>query len=184
MVRCFSVPFLILGLSILSVCNCGYFIPADENFSFPRTPYTRNDIQIDGYYIQTDSAITGDSKSSILFFYRNGVVLNCGGIYQSELIAKEERFKNGQYYAAVKDNKNAWGVFKIDSLALNMTFEWWRNINGSFRVIRYSGEILNDTTIHFTSSERIGGAAYTPEDLIYHFKQFGPKPDSVVSFIP
>lgn len=52
-----------------------------------------------------------------------------------------------------------------------------------YQVIRYFGEILNDTTIHFTSSERIDGSEYTTEDLTYHFKQFGPKPDSVASFI-
>lgn len=182
MVKMFNI--ICLACVIVAVFNsgCGYLNRVDENFTIQRTPYTDTNIRIDGYYYKKGQDAAGVGYRSILFFYRNGVVLFGSTPTDSELTSWENNFKNGTYYASISGTKGVWGIFNIDSLEI--IYEWWVNRNGSFRVVKYAGKIDNDTTIIFTSSEMADGSEHSLENMIYHFKQFSPKPDSVVSFIP
>jgi hypothetical protein len=201
-----------LVTSIIIVCcllSCGLFSSKDESFSFPRTPYNGNEFRIDGYYYETVTSSSNNMPvilSRILFFYRNGIVMSGGLPSLSELPETEESFRNGQYYATYKGDQLYWGIFKIDGTII--TRERWSNPNGTYlayryyaeilnqcgkenqrknefcNYLRYYAEILNDTTIRFTASEHVDGKDHKALDNTYHFKQFSPKPDSVVSFIP
>ncbi len=166
--------------------GCGILTPGDEDFSFERTPYTGNEFRLDGYYYQVWSKGTNDRNETdlnIFFFYRNGVVLKGGSCILSELPKKEEEFKNGAYYALVRNSKLYWSIFRVDS-ANYIIRERWVNPNWRYEVYRYKYEILNDTTIRLFTSEKKDGSGYLLENDTLYFKAFSPKPDSVVSFIP
>ncbi len=72
------------------------------------------------------------------------------------------------------------GVFQINDTSLE--FEEWQN---GYDVITFSNfcNILNDTTFFRTKYiENQSGTEYSKK-LLFHFKKFNPKPDSICKFI-
>ncbi len=79
-----------------------------------------------------------------------------------------------------KNEPNHFGVFQINGTSLE--FEEWEN---GYDVITFSNfcNILNDTTFLRTKYiENQTGTEYSKK-LLFHFRKFSPKPDSICPFI-
>ncbi len=120
-----------------------------------------------------------------LFFYNNGII-ECGSSFSSsEIIQKENEFKDGSYYTFSSKSKYCWGVFHIDGNGIK--FERWYLGDGlTLKAYVREGTILNDTTFIITESYRfVRGKKKkkSAEDETYHFKALNPKPDSTNKFV-
>ncbi len=101
----------------------------------------------------------------------------------SELVEREAMFADGSYYDLIKDSKTRWGVFIIEGAIIKI--ESWTPSEIKLAYV-YEGIILNDTTFHIKESYRIRKGNKTDvriKDVIYHYKQFSPKPDSTNVFV-
>jgi hypothetical protein len=137
-----------------------------------------NSLRLDGYYYH----IYNPPYREIMFLYENGVLLSGGGVSGDQLADLESRFLNGQYYSNNKEDLMVWGNFRISNN--KFTFErWYPSTNILIAYVR-EGEILNDSTIHISRSFRCDGSDSDGEDATWHFKKFGPKPDSTNQFVP
>ena len=172
------MKLLILIILQMLFTQCCSFLCDDDELSLPLIPYTGNELRIDGYYYQ----IGDDGKGfyDVYFFYKNGIILNLGGGQNSlyELDEYVERCKQNKY---VYSSKIGWGIFVIEGN--NIKFERWYPKEKPYYAYVREGIILNDTTFHITKSYRSNGTNYSPEDEIYYFRKFSPKPDSTNNFI-
>jgi hypothetical protein len=165
---------------LLTSCACKKWIGEDDQLSIPKIPYNGTEIRINGYWYTSDRSM--DKKMSVLFFYKNGIILNVGDGYDNT----EINFVDNLFLDRIKDNKTCWGVFKIAEK--DIFFErWYFAAGGKKTSFVNSGKILNDTTFHITESYRMQGGNKTEvsaKDEVYHFKAFSPKPDSTNTFVP
>lgn len=151
----------------------------DEKLTFIRRDYKGYELRTDGYYYFKNISADSIVKYHIHFFYRNGVVLECGNPTQEELKTREEEFKNGKFNKYVSRSASSWGIFKIDSSTIQIELLYY----SPFRAYINYGEIINDTT--FVLKKR--KSSYSSEEIeilgTCHFKKFYPKPDSTNNFI-
>ena len=167
---------LVVGL-IVSVSCCREMF-TDEELTLRREVYTGNELKIDGYYYYI---VPESNRTVIWFFYRNGVVLH-GGTYGSMDFDEIETIMV-ERYSQLKKLKSSWGVFLIDGDKIQLE-RWAEAPNGvSLATFRYSGNIINDTTIHFTETYYSGRNETKQIDEVWHYKQFDNKPDSTNAFI-
>lgn len=61
--------------------------------------------------------------------------------------------------------------------------QWYPGVGGPHPVRIKTGTVLNDTTFRLTESTNQKGRDRKTIDQTYHFRQFGPKPDSTNRFI-
>ena len=157
---------------VLNLYGCKKLFPP-EKLTIPLTSYTGDQLRIDGYFYE-------DSEPNFIIYilYRNGVILGGESVLGSEIAAKENALRNGEYYSYVKENRLRWGRFIIVDHSIK--FEKWYP-SPEFPVYQSAGEILNDSTFHISSS-RHGEDAFKAEDELYHFKKLSPKPDSTNEF--
>ncbi len=167
------------AVAILLFGGCDKLFKDDE-LTMTKTPYTGNELRIDGYYYQM-SSVDG-SFDDTYFLYRDGIVLSCGGTPLEESpFDFMERLLNGQNVTYQKE-KSGWGVFNIQDSTI--AIERWYPLEGGLPAGLSEGVILNDTTFLITSLTRMKtGEVYERNDL-YHFHAFSPKPDSTNTFIP
>ena len=153
---------------MIILCGC-----KDEELSLKRTPYTGNELRIDGYYYRKIPDL------EIRFFYRNGIVRYGGGGYSSF-----EELDNCILNHQIVDgsSKTDWGVFLINGNTIKFEM-WYPPSGGGTPTYIREGEILNDTTFHITESYRSDGSERSEKNEMYHFRQFYPKPDSTNKFI-
>lgn len=137
-----------------------------------------NSLRLDGYYYN----LYNPPYRDIMFFYKNGVMLRGGAISNDQLSEFEARFSNGHFYASVKENLMSWGNFRI--VNNKFFFERWYPSTNILNAYVREGELLNDTTFHISRFYRCDGSQDTRIDDTWHFKKFGPKPDSTNQFIP
>ena len=151
----------------------------DDKLSFGKTPYTGNQLRIDGYYYRNDNGVL----NYLYCFYRNGVVLYLGSGYAySDLPALEQKLKDGTYYNSVKNNKTCWGVYQIQNN--NIKFDKWSTSSvGGMPAYDYSGNIVNDTVFKITRVMRVNKSDINQTLDEYDFKHCLYKPDSTNSFI-
>jgi len=154
----------------------------DDELSFQRIPYTGNQLRVDGYYYQKK-----DGKFFTMYcFYRDGIVLYLGGGFTSgQIIELEDRIQNGSFYQDIKNQKDYWGVFKIENTSI-LFEKWYPSSGGGLPAYVRAGEILNDTTFVITESYRMQGGKkkeVRERNETYHFRKFSPKPDSTNIFI-
>jgi|JI10StandDraft_1071094.scaffolds.fasta_scaffold403849_2 hypothetical protein len=135
-------------------------------------------LRLDGYYYH----MYNPPNRSIIFLYQSGVLLYGGSISEDQVAGFETRYANGDYYNVNKDNLMVWGNFRISQ---NLFFleRWYPSTNNLIAYVS-EGEILNDSTFRITKSHRCDGSSNNVEDETWHFKQFGPKPDSTNEYIP
>ena len=161
---------LILSAIVLAVVfsSCEKMIQGE--LSMVRTDYTETVLRIDGYYYN-ESFVAPYPNYSIAksFFYRNGIKFGVCS-YDTTTMSFDE------HCAALTKSKLNWYVFKIEGNSI--TIEGWDNSTQTFKEY---GEILNDTTFRITEIER--SERTEKSNIIYHFKQFSPKPDSTNRFI-
>jgi len=172
------IKMIIIG-AVMSYLNCSVLNGPDDSLTLSKRPYIGNDLRLDGYYYH----LNPDGYIDIEFLYENGICLDGSHVSPAGLPQLEEWFANGNYYQTAIQYKIGWGVFQIDSNAIQYE-DWVPSDGGPLPVFRNSGVILNDTTFHILESERVNGANKGNVDLVYHFKQFSPKPDSANPYIP
>lgn len=151
-----------------------------HELSMSKTPYTGDELRIDGYYY---SSLTSANDIGIAVFYSDGV---CIHMYmrierQDTLDFIENEFLlNNALISRLLNTPTHIGVFQIYTESIE--FETWE-AGRDITTFSHFGEILNDTT--FLLKKRINNAQNKTffENLTYRFKQFSPKPDSANNFI-
>ncbi len=167
--------FLFGLLLVISGCSK---IMEDDELSLKKTPYTGNQLRIDGYYYSRDSSSIYDSY----IFYRNGVLLDGGGELSGSFSELENIFKSDLFDSFNRESKTVWGLFVINESQIS--FEtWYPSSGGGMPAYIMSGTIINDTTFKITRSMRSNGSEKETKDITYHFKKFSPKPDSSNVFL-
>ena len=168
-----------LILSILSIMTtqCSFFMD-DDSLSIPLTPYTGDQLRIDGYYYEIGH--DGETIHSAFFLYKNGMLIHCGGS-KSSLEEMDRYIKT--YFV---DNKRRYvkyelGVFLIEGN--NIKFERWYPSQVPYRAYVKEGVVLNNTTFHITKSYRSNGTGEEEQNEMYYFRPFSPKPDSTNNYI-
>jgi len=172
---------ILLSFVMISCKKLGLF--QDDELSLSRQDYTGNQLRIDGYYFfeYTNSSI---DYVSIYFFYKNGIILSGGSKLLSELPELEDSYRDGTFYNHVKSIKFLWGVYQIEGI--NLKFERWFPSEKPYRAYVREGVIFNDTTFIITQRYRNKNGKKTEvesENLVLHFREFSPKPDSTNTFI-
>lgn len=176
-----AIKFILLFMGILfssNACKKEFF---DDKLSLKKEPYNGNQLRIDGYYYQ----ISDGKIYTILFLYRNGVVMYGGGegVEIENIEEREINFIDKSWIESVKKFKSWWGLFQIDSDNIKIE-RWYSSSGGGLPAYLHSGIILNDTTFVMKKSVRTDGTNEREINKVYHFKQFSPKPDSTNKFIP
>ena len=169
---------LILPLIVLFAGGCKKWLK-DEELTLNRQPYNSNELRTDGYYYHA-----GEKAIIVVFFYRDGTMIQAGSIPVQEISNREEMFKNGEFYNHIKNNKTCWCVYCIENGII--TTNYWVSPK-PFQCYFQEGTILNDTTFVIQSYYRMENGEKIGEteiDETYHFHQFSPKPDSTNIFIP
>ena len=168
--------------TLLSLGGCDKWLK-DEELTLVKEPYNGNELRLDGYYYHSDTSDNHIFDS--YFFYRNGVVI-CGPgtpLNASDHFAYLEQGFAADYFAENnKRLKHRWGVFQIHDNKI--VFERWAIAEGSKPVIKYSGNIIDDTTFIITKCENPHTGEMFGKNDTYHFRAFSPQPDSTNVFIP
>ncbi|MBQ3710377.1 MAG: hypothetical protein II887_06715 [Bacteroidales bacterium] len=172
---------VILAITTLfSLGGCGKW-NKDEELTLTRQPYNGNTLRVDGYYYFLQN---GNVYSSY-FFYRNGVVINGEAADPNSpdpIAFMDEVFSSESFADQIKRRKTRWGLFEIQGDSI--VFERWVIAEGGYPVMRFSGNILNDTTFVITRAEYPQSGKVFQQNDLYHFHAFSPKPDSTNVFIP
>jgi hypothetical protein len=163
------------GLNLFLSC-CSTLFP-DEKLSMQRTDYRGNELKTGGYYFREDKT---SSRVVIYFLYNNGVLLYGGTPIISEIEKREQEFTNGEWEHSRKNDKAAWGIFRIDGKKIIIQ-GWGDSGGGGMPVVTKYGDIVNDSTFVLTKSIVYDKESFMNE--VYHFKQFSPKPDSTNVYI-
>ena len=157
---------IILCISFF-LTSCDKLFP-DEKLSLQRIPYNGNEIQTDGYYYSyyVNNNIPPDEYIVGFFLYRNGVMLSARAYGSTNLnIVEKEMLER---YESLQKEKIGWGVFIVKGNKIEYQ-QWSTSAGGGLPVFKSSYNIENDTTLR------------NPQGRVYHFKQFSPKPDSIVA---
>ena len=183
-----SNKILILSAIVLAVVfsSCKKMFE-DEELSMERVDYTGTELRTDGYYYFRNRYVYDGKQFDQIehrFLFRNGVSTDGGVCDYSVMGMVEDNIRNGTYYDKLKGNKSRWMVFRISDYTIE--FEGWTwGDGGDYKLstFREYGEIINDTTFRLIKEDYKGKVIEYLPDVIYHFKQFSPKPDSTNSFI-
>ncbi len=162
--------FLLAGIILLLGCEKQF-----HNLKLKRVPYTGNELRIDGYYYSEED---NNGDHSIAVFFRNGI---CIYTYTDSENIEKDILLNKSLINRFRNEPNHFGVFYINGTSLE--FEEWENGRD---IITFSNfcKILNDTTFLRTKYRNNQSGDSYSEKLLFHFKKFSPKPDSICKFIP
>ncbi len=163
------LTLLLILLVTLTSLSCKEEI--DAVLTMQKTPYTGNELRIDGYYYTVTQNFEGDLYQ-VYFFYSNGVYRYCG------------TFKNLNDISGDWGDGNSrllWGYFEVRDSTFR--FERWQVT----ATVERSGVILNDSAFRITQRRLTSGESPNPQvesiDELYHFVEYSPKPDSVNRFL-
>ena len=151
-----NITIILLSM-LLTACK-------DEELMLQRIPYKGDELRIDGYYYTQ-----WGTHTTVMFFYRNGITLSAMSYGSLDLNSVEKEMINRYEY--IRNEKSGWGVFLITGDTLEAEI-WTTSVGGGLPVYKWKAYIENDTTFR-----KIAG------NVVYHFKQFSPKPDSTNQFI-
>lgn len=173
--------FLIFASTALFfIEGCGKW-NKDEDLTLKKHPYNGNEFRLDGYYY----FLQKEKIFSTYFFFRNGVVINGEAADPNSpdpIAFMDEVFSSESFADQIKRGKTRWGLFEIQGDSI--VFERWVIAEGGYPVMRFSGNILNDTTFVITRAEYPQSGKVFQQNDLYHFHAFSPKPDSTNVFIP
>ena len=160
------------SLILLYACDC-----SDEEFSITRKPYLGNEIKTNGYFYSYDST---SERTSIRFFYRNGIVLFGGAYSSSDLNSIEKELL--EHIEIIRHDKTFWYPFEVKDNTL--IIETYYDNPPSCRLLtqRLFHDIQNDTTIVWKKTDHPGYKDKVHNE-VWHFKQFSSKPDSMNVYI-
>lgn len=163
--------------SIIALCITILFLSCkDEDLLLPKTPYTENELRINGYYYNYPES----NKTKICFFYKNGIMLNFISYFSTTNLSIIDD-EISEMYEKWKNEKMIWQIFLIQENKIQWS-GWSTSVGGGLPTFRCVGNILNDSTFCITKSINSDGAEFDKNE-IYHFRQFAPKPDSTNNFI-
>ena len=169
-------------LLFMSYFSCQKLITY-KGFILAKTPYTGNELRIDGYYYRYYECSKGSNCIDVRCFYRNGILLDMGGGAISLEEADEYIRKN-----YIDGNANPvyeylkWGLFVINEQTIKLECYFPNDDITKWTYIR-EGIILNDTTFRIRSIYHPRTNNRSETNDLYHFRQFSPKPDSTNNFI-
>lgn len=151
---------------------------------------TNKGLRLDGYYYTIESTINNKSSfiiNNVIIPYTNGIYtggIHCGvGENYNEitnLLKSADKGIKDNYINL--DNSRHWNNITLTSDSIFLM-----EIGGRFGdcIKTYVGKVINDTTFTITygSSTRCAGDSYEERqpdtlNLLFHFRKFGPKPDS------
>lgn len=166
---------------VFSSNSCEKEILADDELTLSKTPFTANQLRIDGYYYLID--VQSHNITATYFFYKDGTVLHGGGWpYENQFEGLESNFGSESWQVKIKENKLKWGVFQAEGDEISFE-RWYPSSGGPTPAYIRSGEIQNDTTFIITKSIRSKTGEEKKLNEVYHFREFSPKPDSTNNFV-
>jgi len=166
-----SIFVLLSGIIFYS---CNMLFPDDELSQ--RVDYTGNNLRMDGYYYNYYEP----NSTTVHFLYRNGIILRVSS-FSTQNLAEIERSID-DYYKYFYNNKDHWGVFRIDGDKIQYE-QYTSSVGGGLRAGRRSGYIENTTTFRITENYYFSTKETHQVNDVWHFKQFANKPDSTNVFI-
>lgn len=171
---------LILLLSLLTFNGCHKAL-SDDELTLNKKAYLGDKLKLNGYYYEINPNTNGISEA--LFLYRDGTMLCCGGSGDSEepFAFMENLLGSPDFIEHAQAHKFYWGVFQIDDDAIQ--YERWYQGDGGLPAGRSEGNILNDSTFVIHKITMLGSGDESNENIVFHFHDYSPKPDSTNSFI-
>lgn len=173
MVKLFSFLTVILFLCI----SCEKEL---HKLNMTKTPYTGNELRIDGYYY---SNLTSADDIGLAVFYRNGVCINVFTRIKGQdtlRFIENDILLNKSFISTFMNTPTNIGLFIINSESIE--YETWEAGRDIITFSNY-GKILNDTTFLITKQVNNDSGKSYSEKLTYRFRKFSPKPDSTNNFI-
>lgn len=187
------VVLLIFCYSNLTSCSLLF----DKSLHLKKEQIQENSLRLDGYYYSdynVDATVVidryGNNRTEkqtyrgIYFLYKNGVIINAQNRELNDTNNYEDWFRDKRYNEMLKKGKYNWGICNITNETIRI--ELWYCAEVCITAVD-EGKILNDTTFVITESYQLrkNGTKkkFRKKEETYHFKQFGPKPDSTNSFI-
>ena len=175
----FGLCFRSLLMALVVLC----FLACKKNkFTFSPQAQDNPPLLLSGYYDHTYKLSNDSLQHEIIFLYANGVILFAGSSH-SGLSERENDFKNGKYYDAIKNEKNSWGPFKINEGTLEFQ-RWFPAENAPVHF--YTCKILNNQSFEvYQTGYMVRGKKKQKQNIseVYTFKAFGPKPDSTNKYV-
>ncbi len=151
-----------------------------HELSMSKTPYTGNELRIDGYYFSNQTA---PKDINIAVFYEDGVCIHLFAEMTSQdtfSFIENKILLDEPFLSRLWNTPTDVGVFKIEGESIEI--ESWMAAY-DITTLSFYGEILNDTTFiisKWTDNEQ--GESHSVE-WTYRFRQFSPKPDSTNNYI-
>ena len=182
-----KIYILITLLVIINSCSPQQPVELEViPLSLKRQAYNGDELKIDGYYFhvwESDMA-----QFSIFVIYKNGVVIFANNSPDTGFEEMEDSFSDGTFYDYKKEKRTDWGVFQISSNTIKLEYWYPPGAGGmNYQPYIFGGEIINDTTFILKEQYLINASGVknilNTFNRTYHFKKFGPKPDSTNSFI-
>ncbi|MCL2682655.1 MAG: hypothetical protein FWE63_04105 [Bacteroidales bacterium] len=154
-------------------CTC-----CADKLRLAKTPFTGNQLRIDGYYYHQYTGADGVEYMSVLFLYENGILHYGGAFPKNKLSEIEQNYSTEEWINIVRKLKYYWGVFLVTGNTIK--YKRWYPSEPPLRASIREGVILNDTTFRIT---KVYDSDLRREDRLYRFKAFSPKPDSTNNFV-
>ena len=172
----YSLLYLFGFLIVLNACRRINNCDKKEKFTLSRQDIAGTQMKLNGYYYSLETMP--------MFFYRNGV-LHCGSVSNSgnNIIEIENQILTGEYYNKIKNRINEWSLFSINGTEVKYEYFLRKGELNCWYPVIATGEILNDSTLLFTSIVNSDGTEPKTIHNVWHFKAFSPKPDSTNSFL-
>ena len=201
-------PFKIFSFLIVLcfILGCSPKIYDKSKLTLTSEKFNKNQIQFrtDGYYYMEKVYELGDNKSlemqhgqsktcafSPIIFYNDGYVRKCEFIFgvrpfeteedkkqsiNQSLLELEKEIEQNTFHTQLENSIWDWGIY--NQTKSEILIQYYYNFYGNYRLINYSGEVLNDTTIIFR--EKSGYTQFPShvkkipdgEEEVYHFRKF------------
>lgn len=178
--RQFTIKLITAISAILFMGGCGKWYK-DGEMALEKQPYIGNALRLDGYYY---NRLDNGRILDTYFFYRDGTLLYGIGTegLDNDLDKYDAWFADKEFLDFIRKDKYRWGLFQIHDDSI--FFERWVINDGGYPVGRFVCNILNDTTFFISSIESPHSNEVYPQNYMFHFHAFSPKPDSTNIFVP
>lgn len=156
--------FLVVAVMLFSCASCEKEL---HKLSLVKTPYTGDELRIDGYYY-SNQVFT--DYNGIAIFYRDGICMNVYSRIESQdtlSFIENEILLNETLMSNFRNTPTHIGVFQIN--AKSIEFETWEAGRDIITFSNY-GEILNDTTFLITKQVNNDTGKSYSEKLTYRFR--------------
>ncbi len=183
---------ILFSLVIISIISCSgrdepLFNIQYGHFQMTRNPYDGEEMRIDGYYYSVPEE---DGGRTVLLFYRNGVFIY-GGTEVTDTVEKtlsdtllfidKWLYPEPELMKLRRSLPDQIGIYQIDGASLEM--EMWERRFFGYGVVTMTGNIIDDSSLIIIDKRDELGYYNFPKNLLFHFRQFSPKPDSTCVFI-